>query len=123
MTALQRISPEAPAVLCKALFNSINYLGLTQAELGQIIGVDRTTVTRLKHKGNLDPDSKPGELAGCLIRIFRGLYALMGGDAAAIQHWMSTFNHHLNGRPLEMIQHPQGLIQVLVYLDALRGKI
>ena len=123
MTALQRTSPDPHVVLCKALLNASAHMGLTQAELGQAIGMDRTTITRLKRKGTLNPESKAGELATYVIRIFRDLYALMGGDSAAIQHWMKTPNRHLNGRPSELIRSAQGLIQVLVYLDALRGRV
>jgi Protein of unknown function (DUF2384) len=36
---------------------------------------------------------------------------------------MKTPNHHLNGAPNQLIQQAQGLIQVLVYLDAMRGKV
>lgn len=123
MTAVQRPAPDPSAVLCKALFKAMEFLGLTQAQLGQAIGMDRTTITRLKQKGQLNPHSKPGELATYVIRIFRDLYALMGNDPSAIQHWMKTPNRHLHGQPSELIQQAHGLIQVLSYLDAMRGKV
>ena len=123
MTAVHRSSTDPQAVLCKALFRATDYLGLTQSELGQAIGMDRTSITRLKQKGSLDSQSKPGELATYVIRIFRDLYALMGGDQGAITHWMKTQNHHLNGQPNQLILHAQGLIHVLGYLDAMRGKV
>ncbi len=123
MTSVHRALPNPQAVLCKALFNTMDHLGLTQAELGRTIGLDRTSITRLKQKGVLNPQSKTGELATYVIRIFRDLYALMGGDEAAIQHWMKTLNRHLNGQPSQLIQQAQGLVQVLGYLDAMRGKV
>lgn len=123
MTAGPRPLPDAEAVLCKALFNAAGMLSLTQTDLGQAIGLDRTSITRIKRKGALDPQSKTGELATYIIRIFRDLYALMGGDQDAIQHWMKTYNHHLNGQPNELIRQVHGLIRVLGYLDAMRGKV
>lgn len=123
MTTVRAVSPDPQAVLCKALLKASGYLGLKQSELGQAIGLDRTSITRLKQKGTLNPDSKTGELATYVIRIFRDLYVLMGGDETAIQHWMKTPNHHLNGSPHELIQSAQGLVQVLSYLDAMRGKV
>ncbi|MEK6749419.1 MAG: antitoxin Xre/MbcA/ParS toxin-binding domain-containing protein [Pseudomonadota bacterium] len=123
MTAVRQIVPDPSAVLCKALFRAIDALGLTQADLGQIIGLDRTSITRIKKKGELDPASKSGELATVIVRIFRDLYVLMGGDSAAMQHWMQTINLHLNGRPNELMRQAQGLILVLTYLDAMRGKV
>jgi DNA-binding XRE family transcriptional regulator len=123
MTAEPRPLPEADAVLCKALFNAKDILSLTQTDLGLAIGLDRTSITRIKQKGVIDPQSKTGELATYVIRIFRDLYALMGGDKAAIQHWMKTYNNHLNGQPSELIHKAQGLVLVLGYLDAMRGKV
>lgn len=115
--------PDQKLVLCKALFNCQQALGMTQEDLGHIIGMDRTSVSRLKSRGELNPHSKEGELATYLIRIFRSLYALMGGDHLAMKHWMLTLNHHLNGRPLDLVRHIQGLVRTLEYLDAIRGKV
>jgi len=115
--------PDQKTVLCKAFFNSQQPLGLTQEDLGRVIGIDRTTVSRLKSRGQLDPGSKEGELATYLIRIYRSLFALMGGNQEAMHHWMRTTNHHLNGRPLDLLGQIQGLVRTLEYLDAIRGKI
>jgi uncharacterized protein (DUF2384 family) len=117
------INPEPKAVLCKALFNVQDQLGLTQAELGTAIGMDRSTVSRLKSRGILDPSTKEGELAACLVRLFRALYVLVGGDQATMRHWLRDANRHLNGRPIELIGRIQGLVRVIEYLDAMRGKV
>ena len=116
-------TPSPEQVLCKALFRAQTELGLNQMELGRILGVDRTSVARIKRRGRLDPHSRTGELASCLIRIFRALYVLTGKDREALRHWLNDFNHHLGGRPRELIQSITGLVHVLDYLDAIRGKI
>jgi len=116
-------APDPEHTLCKALFKAMEYLGLNQSALGEAIGLDRSSVTRVKQRGTLNPDSKAGELATYVIRIFRSLFALMGDNDVAIQHWMKTHNTHLNGRPDEMIQQAQGLVQVMGYLDSMRGKV
>ncbi len=123
MTTATAATPDAQHTLCKALFRAKEYLGLNQSDLALAIGLDRSTITRLKHKGALNPDSKPGELATYIIRIFRSLFALMGDDDTAIQHWMSTYNRHLNGRPDQLIQISEGLVLVMGYLDAMRGRV
>ena len=69
--------PGRSAVLAEAFVNAGRFLGLSQAELGAVIGKDRTAVSR----GRLDPDSKAGELALLFIRCYRALYALTGGEA------------------------------------------
>lgn len=110
-------------VLCEALFNVQDKLGLTDAEIGQIIGKDRTSVQRIKKRGEIDTRSKTGELTVYLIRIYRSLYALMGGDFVTMRHWLNVDNSHIGGVPGNAIQKISGLIQVTEYLDAMRGKL
>jgi hypothetical protein len=106
-------------VLAEALVNAGRQLGMSQADLGGIIGRDRTVVSR----GRVDPGSKAGELALLFIRCYRALYVLAGGDAGQMQHWMHTENLHTGGIPAEQVKSVQGLVSVLEYLDAMRGKL
>jgi hypothetical protein len=110
--------PDSGRVLAMALVNAGKELGLTQAALGAVIGRDRTALSR----GQLDVESKSGELALLLIRAYRALFALMGGDRAVMRHWMHTANLHTGGVPAEQIRSVQGLTRVVEYLDAIRGK-
>lgn len=114
--ALTQSSPDK--VLSKALVNAGKALGLSQAELGQVIGKDRTNFRR-----GLDPHSKAGELALMLIRCYRSLYALVGGRAADMRHWMHSMNLHIGGVPAQQIKTVAGLARVVEYLDAIRAKI
>lgn len=113
------LAPERTEVLRETLVNAGKALGLTQAELSKVIGRGRTDISR----GNIDPDTKPGELALLLIRCYRALYVLTGGDTGTMKHWMHTSNHHIGGVPAEQIRSVQGLVGVLEYLDAIRAKI
>ena len=110
--------PDAERVLAAALVSAGKELGLTQAEIGAVIGRERTALSR----GNVDPASKSGELALLLIRAYRALFALVGGDTAFMRHWMHTENLHTGGVPAEQIRSVQGLTRVVEYLDAMRGK-
>ena len=123
MSAQVQMLPSENEVLSKALLNSKEHLGLTNTELGEIIGKDRTYFTRLRNHHVLEPDSKEGELALHIIRIYRSLYALEGGDIEAMEEWLNAPNKHLNGTPKELLKNIQGLVQVVEYLDAMRGKI
>ena len=111
--------PEARRVLSTALVNAGKELGLTQQNLGQIVGKDRTALSR----GGIDPDSKSGELALLLVRAYRALFALTGGDREAMRHWFQTENLHTGGVPSEQVRSVQGLMRVVEYLDAIRGKL
>lgn len=116
------LAPTREVVLSKAVLAAAEQLGLNQAELGRVLGVDRTRISRIKHQHNLDPASKSGELALILIRIARALFALNGGDPQLTKHFMSTANHVTHGVPKEQVQTVSGLSTVLLFVDAIRGK-
>lgn len=111
-----QIAPDTRFVLTKALVSAGKGLGLSQERVGEVIGRDRTAFSR-----GLDPTSKSGELALLLIRCYRSLYALVGGDPVAMQHWMHTRNRDTGGVPSEQVRSVQGLVAVVEYLDAMRG--
>lgn len=107
------------AVLGEAVINAGAKLGLSQSDVGQIIGRDRTSIAR----NGIDPTSKSGEMAMFLVRIYRGLYALVGGDDTAMQHWMNSPIRSLGGFPRQLIFRVDGLIYVMEYIDAMRAKV
>ena len=113
-------APDPGEVLIEALVNAGKALGLTQAETGSIIGKGRTAISR---REPLAPDSKSGELALLLIRCYRSLFVLVGGDGEPMRHWMHTNNRHTGGVPAEQVRSVQGLARVVEYLDAIRGKV
>ena len=122
MSALVRPVADADAVLAKALLNTREQLGLTQQELADIVGVHRTAISRWADSG-LRPQSKSGELALLLIRAYRALFALFGGNLEDMRHFLRTENRHLAGVPLALMGQVQGLVHVVEYLDAIRGKV
>ncbi len=105
-------------VLAKAFTNAGKALGVPQADLGRIIGKDRSNF-----RNGIDPKTKSGELALLFIRCYRSLFALVGGQAQDMQHWMQTENSHTGGIPTEQIKTVTGLAYVVEYLDAIRAKI
>jgi plasmid maintenance system antidote protein VapI len=123
MTALRQPVTTPDEVLAKAVLNAADQLGLKQAELAQVLGIHRTAVSRLKQSLSLDPATKQGELALLLIRIARAVYALAGGDSAWIKHFMHSPNRVTGGVPAQQVQSIHGLMQVLHFVDANRGKL
>ena len=110
--------PDPARVLSRALRRAGKALGLSQVQIGQAIGRGRTSLS-----GPIAPESKPGELAALLVRCYRSLYVLVGGDEVAMGHWMTTRNLHTGGVPAEQVLEVQGLVRVTEYLDAVRGKL
>ena len=123
MPAVQQLKANPDAVLAKAALNAAAELGLKQADLAAVLGLHRTAVSRLKRNSSLDPESKQGELALMLVRLARALFALTGGDETWIRHFMQTPNKVTGGVPAEQIRTVEGLVTVLQFVDAIRGKI
>jgi len=105
-------------VLAKAFTNAGKALGVSQAELGLIIGKDRSNF-----RNGIDPKTKSGELALLFVRCYRSLFALVGGQIEDMQHWMNTENLHTGGIPMTQVKSVTGLAYVVEYLDAIRAKI
>jgi transcriptional regulator with XRE-family HTH domain len=116
--------PDAGGVLARAVLRAAERLGMTQKDLGRTIGMSPASVSRLASgKAPLDPEDKTGELALLLLRMFRSLDALVGGDEKKARAWFGARNDHIGGIPAERVVSAEGLVHVAQYLDAMRGKL
>jgi transcriptional regulator with XRE-family HTH domain len=117
-------NPEAGAVLTKAVLRAADRLGLSGRLVADIVGVSEATVSRWKRgESLLEPGSKPFELAALLVRTFRSLDAITGGDEAVARRWLAAPNTALAARPVERMTQVQGLVDVTAYLDARRAPL
>lgn len=107
-------------VAAKAAFRTAHELGLSQRDLAEAIGVSGATVSRMKD-GGYGLAGKPLELALCLIRVFRSLDAIVGGDSASLKGWMANRNDILGEAPKALVLTATGLIEVMQYLDSARA--
>ncbi len=110
-------------VVAKAVLSAAERLGLRNRQLAAVIGSSEASVSRLQHGRGLDPDTKEGELALLFLRLFRSLDALVGGDDAKARLWLTAANDHVKGVPAERIKTVEGLVDVVQYLDAMRGRL
>lgn len=114
---------EKKVILSKALIRLADHLALSRRELSQILGLSESSLSRLYDgKRLIDPNSKEGELAVMLLRLYRSLDALFGGNNKQCQLWLRSKNYHLANEPIRLIQSIQGLMMTLAYLDAMRAK-
>ena len=107
-------------IAAKAVFRAATELGLSQRDLGEAIGVSGATVSRMR-EGGFELSGKPLELALCLIRVFRSLDAIVGGDGASLRGWMANRNDILGDKPKALVLTATGLIEVMQYLDSARA--
>ena len=119
-----RAGDSAAAVLAKATHRSAGLLGLNGATLARVLGVSEASVSRIaRGERSVPPDSKEGELALLLVRLYRSLDALVGNDEARRLAWMRSPNDALHGTPAELILTAQGLVAAVAYLDAMRAPL
>jgi hypothetical protein len=53
-----------------------------------------------------------------LVRIYKSLFAKLGGNSAAMKHWIKTNNTYLNGKPSELIFEDGGAKRIAEYLES-----
>lgn len=115
------VSQDRGRVLAKAVFNASTELGLSQKELGEIIGLSESMVSRRLKSGELSLSGVNFNLAAYLVRVFRSLDAIAGGDLDTIRGWMTNPNTDLGGQPRALMRTPAGLVDIMNYLDARRA--
>lgn len=124
-TSVPQTDPAPAAVLSKAVVRAAAQLELRQTQLARILGVSSASASRLSAgTWQIPQDSKSWELASAFVRLYRSLSAITGGQTPAMRAWLHTSNAALGGgRPADRIVTADGLIHVLHYLDAARGRI
>jgi transcriptional regulator with XRE-family HTH domain len=112
------------ALVTKAVIRAADKLRINSKALAGVIGVSEATISRMKNgKHAIEVGSKPFELALLLVRLYRSLDALIGGDDVAASAWLSNTNTALGAAPIELIQSVSGLVNVIQYLDARRAVV
>ncbi len=119
-----RPAADPGAVLARATVRAARFLALAQSEVAGIIGVSGATLSRLANgQKQLEPGSKPWQLAALFVRLFRSLDAIVGSDDAAARAWLRSENAALGGVPALLMRDPAGLVRAVDYLDAARARI
>ena len=122
-TTAERVTDKSVATVSKAVVRAAGLLQISQALLAQILGVSTATVSRLvAGTYQIQPNRKEWEFALLFVRIFRSLDAIMGHQEHA-HRWLNGPNLALGAKPIDLLGSTEGLIRVLHYLDAHRGRI
>ena len=122
INAQLQTQPDQNAVLTKAFIRMAKYYQWTGKEIHELTGMSESTITRLyQGKKNLSPSTKEGEVAVLLLRIYRSLNAMIGNHHEKARLWLNHENVYFKQKPIEAMKTLSGLIQVLQYLDAMRG--
>jgi hypothetical protein len=127
MRVLPELEPTAEArarVLTAAVAETARRLGLRTTDLTRIVGVSQPTASRLMHgRFLLAEGSKAWELGTHLVRLYRSLNALVGGDDGLARVWLTSANAAFAGEvPLAVVGRIDGLVRACDYLDAHRAR-
>ncbi|ANQ86042.1 hypothetical protein dqs_3014 [Azoarcus olearius] len=119
------VSAERSAVLTQAVAEAAARLRIGPTEMGQIVGVSQSTASRLLRGAyQLREAAKEWELSVHLVRLYRSLFSLVGGDDELARGWLRSANAAFAGRtPIELMKRIDGLLHVCEYLDAHRARV
>ena len=122
--ALSKSKPEPRLVLTSAVLRACALLEITQSSLAQILGVSPSTVSRMANGAySLDDQKKEWELGALFVRLFRSLDAVIGSNDESARRWLNGENSGLKAKPIDLIRSTEGLVRVVQYLDAARGRL
>lgn len=112
-------------VLTLAVAETTRRLKLRSTELTAIIGVSQPTASRLLNgKFQLAEGAKSWELGAHLVRLYRSLASMVGGDDELARAWLRSANEAFGGRtPLDAIRSVEGLVHACDYVDAHRARV
>ena len=117
-------APERRVVLTKAVIKAAKALELNQSKVAATLGVSDATASRMfSGRYVLDPGRKEWELAALFVRMFRSLDSIVASSDETARAWLNSRNEALAARPTDLLPRAEGLIRVLHYLDAARGRI
>ena len=119
-----RPKPDPSRILTGAVLRASALMQITQSSLAQILGLSASSISRMANGSYiLDEQKKEWELGALFVRLFRSLDALIGSNDTAARAWLNGQNSGLIGRPIELIKSTEGLVRVVQYLDAARGRL
>ena len=115
---------EQAAVVTRGVVRAAERLALSNRILAAVLGLSEATVSRMGAQSyQLDPASKPYELAILFLRLYRSLDALADGDINVARAWLRNDNSALGAAPLSQIASVAGLVNVVAYLDTRRALV
>ncbi len=112
-------------VLTQAVADVTRRLGLRVNDLKDIVGISQPSATRLL-RGNylLRDKAKEWELSAHLVRLYRSLFSLVGGDYTLASGWIRSPNAaFLDQKPIDVIKRIDGMVHVCEYLDGHRARV
>ena len=120
----RRVAAPDEGMVTRATLRAASRLGLSNKMLARVLGLSEATVSRMGTGAYLlKPGDKSFDLALLLVRLFRSLDAIAGGDEQTARAWLRSDHAVLGGVPATLIESVPGLMNVVGYLDARRALV
>lgn len=110
-------------LLAKTSWKAAQQLGLKPEQFVRILHLECVDMVLSDSSLMLDPNSKQGEIALILIRIYKALYHLNGGDIKWMHHFLNSPNLLTGEIPIEQLESMSGLLSVLNTVESLQHKV
>lgn len=112
-------------VLSTAVAETARHLDIGPTALGKIIGVSQPVASRLLSGAYaIKEGSKEWELAALFVRMYRGLFSIVGNNDELAKDWLRSGNLAFGGQePIGVIKNVQGLVHACEYIDAHRATV
>lgn len=119
------VARDRARILTGAVAETARRLELKSTELTAIIGVSQPTASRLLNgKFQLAEGGKSWELGSHLVRLYRSLSSMVGGNDELARAWLRSPNRAFGDRaPLDEIRSVAGLVHTCDYVDAHRARV
>jgi uncharacterized protein (DUF2384 family) len=116
-------APARAPVLSEAVAEVARHLEIGSSDLGTILGISQSSASRLMNgRYSLHEHQKEWELAALLVRLYRGLYSIVGNNDQLAREWLNSANRAFDGRiPFALIREAAGLVHLCDYIDAHRA--
>lgn len=110
-------------ILSTAVAEVARHLEISSTDLGSIIGISQPSASRLmRGEFTVRERTKEWELAALLVRLYRGLYSIVGSNDQLAKDWLTSRNLAFgNEIPFAVIQKASGLVHACDYVDAHRA--
>ncbi len=111
-----------PKILSIALNRSAKAMDINDSELSEILSVDSSTLEEILNCG-VEPNSDAGQLCKLLIKIHLYLASSCQNDLDYIQHFIHSENKYFEAKPIDKMKLKNGCIEIIDYLNAMKGKV
>jgi hypothetical protein len=116
-------APNRAQVLSRAVAEVARHLDIGSSDLGAILGISQSSASRLMNGlYALREQQKEWELAALLVRLYRGLYSIVGNNEQLAKDWLKSRNRAFGDQiPFVVIRQASGLVHACDYIDAHRA--